>query len=566
MRIAFGLWIVLPIGKLANRCGAVYDCEHFGDDFDFYSLTDLDQQENLRFLGEAGSTSTTRRSTSPYTSTTFTSTTSSARSVTPLSPASHTTTTTVEPTLNRYTHVEELNHLIPDHRQWTHLDHHGARQTPSTLFPSASSPVNYFTHDPVHWAPDDFAHDWLTDTPAHGVVPHAVPANGVTDIPPGHRPKNPLRGSVPTLPIDVDAESPPSSPSGRDAPNHFDERTASYVRKRLKSTAPDLSQKIPTIAQKDGINHIHRVVHPPHGSLPPNPIDHVNGESSSNSLSGNIALNHFDENTHSKQDEINHIPMYPEKPNKMKPYQLVFDQSVFQVTSDELSKIFGIPKIMEGLIRTHFDRNSDPPVLMIENGHTNAFMQDYQFYQKKLRTQARESSALSSIYKPSDLLVVGLQKLDFNSKVWTAFYKQRLGAVQLPLARREVRDRLKRVLLSYVFFIDIIITILRNPSGKLLDRNQVFGRALIFFEAYTKQSMPLHTIWDGPTNRGEYAWKYIENWMVQDPDYMFSEIHFDGKLNTVWKGVFNSIFAYSIDGFTKRINLWYSRRRLSGTI
>ncbi|PLW14340.1 hypothetical protein PCASD_18035 [Puccinia coronata f. sp. avenae] len=117
--------------KLADQCKEVYNFEHFGNGFDFYT-TNLNAENSLQFLGEASNSACSCPA--PLSAMT-------------LSPPLHTPTTN-QPISNRYRELEELNHIIEDdhaRRPFTNFDDHGSRQTVPAILPPISSQENYLT-------------------------------------------------------------------------------------------------------------------------------------------------------------------------------------------------------------------------------------------------------------------------------------------------------------------------------------------------------------------------------------------------------------------------------------
>ncbi|PLW41123.1 hypothetical protein PCASD_11857 [Puccinia coronata f. sp. avenae] len=75
-------------------------------------------------------------------------------------------------------------------------------------------------------------------------------------------------------------------------------------------------------------------------------------------------------------------------------------------------------------------------------------------------------------------LATGLRTLFAHSSIWNIFYEKQLGNLALSTFIPEMGIRLDNMILSYIIFVNTIITILPKPKGVVLNQSQVLCTAL----------------------------------------------------------------------------------------
>ncbi|KAH9463503.1 hypothetical protein MJO28_008330 [Puccinia striiformis f. sp. tritici] len=254
--------------------------------------------------------------------------------------------------------------------------------------------------------------------------------------------------------------------------------------------------------------------------------------------------------------------------------RLIFDENVFQEIPGQDPRFLGVPEIMKSLIKREAKNDLDDHVLLIKSATTKGFIDDFNLRWKPSSNVGRDSLE-SSYARPSALVAHRISVLHSNLKMWMGVYQKRLGIDFLVLLQRirqifaENSHPLKfsgdppykiiELSIYYLFFVDMIITILPQPTGRELNRINTFKTALTCFEMCTKESLQNNSFKTRNIKKVAYVWKYVSHWLKTDPDYSRARIFdYTGVLRD-WKSFFTLVFAHSIDCLTKRHDLEYEK-------
>jgi hypothetical protein len=114
--------------------------------------------------------------------------------------------------------------------------------------------------------------------------------------------------------------------------------------------------------------------------------------------------------------------------------------------------------------------------------------------------------------------------------------------------------KVNQMFVAYIFFVDMIVTLLPKPSGVTVDRMQAFRTAVNCFEIVTKEAMKEKPFLRKATTIG-FVWRCLSSWIVQHGQYQ-STLKVPDRViegDYVWKTVFNFIFAHSINSLTLKL-------------
>ncbi|KNZ62034.1 hypothetical protein VP01_1321g6 [Puccinia sorghi] len=269
---------------------------------------------------------------------------------------------------------------------------------------------------------------------------------------------------------------------------------------------------------------------------------------------------------------VDNIPM-KEKEQEIHP--LVFDEEVFQFPPTEDANVVKKQMCILEKIRGSSDVN---PRLLIQGEEALFFILDFNSESKEENEGRRTRGLLPSPPQSQTLLRKKLNLFLAHSNSWRTIYQMRLG-LDFAVSQEWIKDvvknaplkfnktvlgtRLEDWLIAYIFFVDMIITILPHPFKVPVDRVQTFRRALTCFESYTKlnfqpnEYIPVDdriTPKDISTDRRlAMVWRYISNWTIQDCNYGWIRYCSHSIRKDRWGPFFKFVFAYSIDSLTERL-------------
>ncbi|PLW10804.1 hypothetical protein PCANC_23730 [Puccinia coronata f. sp. avenae] len=244
-------------------------------------------------------------------------------------------------------------------------------------------------------------------------------------------------------------------------------------------------------------------------------------------------------------------------------HQLVFHKNVFKIP-DSLDELHNEKKKLFEQIFDQRQREShsgsNPCGFLLKGDEVRPFSQNF----KRVTTNPPERA--EKIPKPSALLPKELNKFFSSLKIWMNVYHKRLGidftAVQKWTTETllkepimpppETANMIKDFFISYLFFVDTIITILPETSGHVVNRIEAFRTAVTCFEKHTDKLVPQQqlSLLNLKSFRLQLLWSYLEHWLTQDENYKLQAPFWDGnkkESQPVWKTVFNFILLYSID-------------------
>ncbi|POW18729.1 hypothetical protein PSHT_05556 [Puccinia striiformis] len=254
--------------------------------------------------------------------------------------------------------------------------------------------------------------------------------------------------------------------------------------------------------------------------------------------------------------------------------RLIFDENVFQEIPEQDPRFLGVPDIMKSLIKREAKNDLNDQLLLIRSAKTKVFIEAFNKQWKPSSNVGRDSLE-SSNARPSVLAADRMSVLHSNLKMWMGVYQKRLGIDFLVLLRRmrqifaenshpsklsgDPAYKIIELSIYYLFFVDMIITILPQPTRKVLNRIETFKTALTCFEMFTKESLQNNTFKTRNIKRVAHVWQYVSHWLETDQDYSRARISDHSGVLRDWKSFFTLVFAHSIDRLTKRHDLEYRK-------
>ncbi|PLW18193.1 hypothetical protein PCASD_16949 [Puccinia coronata f. sp. avenae] len=237
----------------------------------------------------------------------------------------------------------------------------------------------------------------------------------------------------------------------------------------------------------------------------------------------------FPEQVTSSQDAISHIdhsdvPLSKRigmKEEEVKLHQLVFDMNAFKFLESKDEKLASKEKMIINTINNH----PAEPGLVITKEEMDRFMQPFRSTHPKNENQTQ-------VARVSHLASRALTEFLQFTGAWEAVYRTRLGINFIAL-RKWIADtftpgsvrttnfdiiaKMNQHFVAYIFFVDMIITILRVcPEEGEVNRIEVFRRAADCFERYTKQAIAENTFRPGGIARIDYLWSFVDYWLAQE--------------------------------------------------
>jgi hypothetical protein len=267
-------------------------------------------------------------------------------------------------------------------------------------------------------------------------------------------------------------------------------------------------------------------------------------------------------------------------------YRLVFTRDLFHFPKSDDSRLPSRIYMIEGIIKKRAAESpSNPPGLVIKSDEMKTFMEPFKraFSQTPGGKKAPKRSDLKRTFsqtcsdkklpKTSDLAVEALVLFSESSGLWMDVYQRRLGinfkasrdwikkafinaSIETsPLSR--VENIMDQHFVAYIFLVDVIITILPQPTKDVVNRIQVFREAVSCFQSYTEKIIKSKTL---NLKRIYSLWGYITYWLTQDRNYKSNSLLWSkSKIHYTWKVLVNFILAYSLVSLHERRDLALSQ-------
>ncbi|OAV99418.1 hypothetical protein PTTG_25373 [Puccinia triticina 1-1 BBBD Race 1] len=219
-------------------------------------------------------------------------------------------------------------------------------------------------------------------------------------------------------------------------------------------------------------------------------------------------------------------------------------------------------------------------VLLIRPGKLEAFKSYFAVMWKETQTKHNKRGPKHDRYTtPSIMASLELKVLNTHMDSWRQVYENRLGIdfTQLEqrikkiladspsprLAALGERSKVMKFLTRYLVFVDMIITILPQPTATILKRPETFRTALNCFENNTEELLHGKKFKMSTLRKITPIWQYVTYWLSKDPNYSKANIVEGGKLsprgryknleiNADLKTFFGLVFAHSIKTLTER--------------
>ncbi|PLW10811.1 hypothetical protein PCANC_23729 [Puccinia coronata f. sp. avenae] len=192
-----------------------------------------------------------------------------------------------------------------------------------------------------------------------------------------------------------------------------------------------------------------------------------------------------------------------------------------------------------------------------------------EFSQSLSGETAKPAKRTKKILRPSFLLPKEINKLFSSSKIWMNVYHRRLEIdfealqkwTQETLLMSPIRfppgttDLMMKFFISYLFFVDTVITVLPETRQAVVNRIEAFRTAVTCFEQHTDKLIAQEQLSPSKLKelRLQLLWSYIEHWLIHDESYKLQPHLWDEnptKLRIIWKTIFNFILTYSTDSLT----------------
>jgi hypothetical protein len=246
-----------------------------------------------------------------------------------------------------------------------------------------------------------------------------------------------------------------------------------------------------------------------------------------------------------------------------------------QILEDQSPKFFGVPKVFENLIKT--DSNDSDEVLLIKPGEHAIFQRDFKEGCRLAYIKPGEGSSTCDLNAtPSTLAAGKLTEINKRVTVWQWLYRRRLG-IDFEVLLERIRNiidnnpkppgffdnmpnKMLEFFIRYLFFVDMIITILPQPTKAVLKRNETFQTAVDTFEAYTEDLLKKKEFETDKIGKVAFIWKFITNWLVKDVNYSQAKMLSPTKtinvyeVNRDWKTFFSLVFSHSIIHFNDKFS------------
>jgi hypothetical protein len=164
---------------------------------------------------------------------------------------------------------------------------------------------------------------------------------------------------------------------------------------------------------------------------------------------------------------------------------------------------------------------------------------------------------------PSEVAVVEMKKILESANIWKTYYQQQLGINfitekewflksldKIYLGKKVIKgvvDRLVNVFLFYIFFVNMILTIIRKLTKMEVNRSQCFQAAVACFKEFAQVQLQ-NTSFLHPKTKQKLAFlfKFLSYWMSSDATYRSSLLFERSELSNSAKACFNFIFSNSI--------------------
>ncbi|KAA1066466.1 hypothetical protein PGT21_031073 [Puccinia graminis f. sp. tritici] len=261
---------------------------------------------------------------------------------------------------------------------------------------------------------------------------------------------------------------------------------------------------------------------------------------------------------------------------------LVFNMTVLgHILKDQSPKFFGVPWMFEKLIQS--ESNDSDEVLVIKPGEHAIFHEAFkEGWRLAYIKPEKEASTRDLSATPSTLAAGKLTEINKNLMVWRWLYRRRLG-IDFEVLLERIRNifannpkppgffddlpiKMFEFFFRYLFFVDMIITILPQPTEIVLKRHETFQTAVDTFEAYTKDLLKKKNFETDKIVKVAFIWKFIANWLAKDVNYSRAKMLSRTKtinvyeVNRDWKIFFSLVFSHSIIHFNGEFSkIFHSR-------
>jgi hypothetical protein len=186
---------------------------------------------------------------------------------------------------------------------------------------------------------------------------------------------------------------------------------------------------------------------------------------------------------------------------------------------------------------------------------------------------AFRSGGANSARTPSQVAIEELSQFlsPESARIWKNFYQTNLG-INFTEGKKwfesllhnakscpselvdEVAERLVRFLLSYVFYVDMIITTIQKPTHVVVNRSLSFHLAMASFKHLTPQYLKDDDFLNArPKKHLAFLFIFLSRWVASDEYYRSSDLCDRYELSRSAKSYFNFIFANTRDNLTKRL-------------
>jgi hypothetical protein len=247
-------------------------------------------------------------------------------------------------------------------------------------------------------------------------------------------------------------------------------------------------------------------------------------------------------------------------------HQLVFHEHVLNIPESSNPQHPGRKQIFQEIwLKRQVESRTHLAGLVVKHNELSEFVDDFNKF------RLRGGYGCTEPAFPSDIASRELTVF-YNDylETWMDVYHRRLGinfeafdkwAIKILSqafikTSKSTKKSMRGHFVSYIFLVDTIITILPERSDQLVDRIQAFRTAVACFEQHTEERIAREQF-TPPILRQklQFLWSYLEYWLSQDQYYSSNTLLWlpdksGFEMRDVWKGIFNRIFAHSIQSLT----------------
>ncbi|PLW18202.1 hypothetical protein PCANC_11840 [Puccinia coronata f. sp. avenae] len=180
-------------------------------------------------------------------------------------------------------------------------------------------------------------------------------------------------------------------------------------------------------------------------------------------------------------------------------YRLIFTSDLLRFPESDDGQFQSKIDMIKSIIKTReAESPSNPPGLLVKYGEMNTFMQPFK------KSFSHKSSGKKRP-KSSDLVVTPLGVFSRSSHLWMEVYHKRLGIdfrasedwIKKAFINEGIRTspssdveyKMNQHFVLYIVLVDMIITILPQPTENTINRIQVFREAVSCFQSYTEKTI-----------------------------------------------------------------------------